>query len=259
MGRELGHGRGDVVLDPVTSLHPQATEASIYIDGTSKGQGKEEGTQMPSGFHVVAMNTGRGWSNRIEGVANLKSSADSCGGMLLCEVYVFSAGQSEANISAATEYLMKKWGIGGKKFDTVTPELSSISAAKGGTVKLAMAVNAATLSGVGTIDAPVVGGVSAIDATLFADRVEGPTVAGTLSLAPIGTVNLTLAEGVAKPKTGVYPIVSGATLAADTAEKLANWTLNVVPAVKSRGLRLKVVDGAICLDVSPSGMTIIIR
>lgn len=246
-------------FDPSTALDPQATEAPIYIDGTNKGQGKAEGTQVSSGFHVVAMNTGRGWGNRIEGVANLKSSADSCGGMLLCEVYVFSAGQSAANISAATEYLMKKWGIGGKKFDTVIPELSSISAAKGGTVKLAMAVSAATLSGVGMIDAPAVNGVSTINATLFADRIEGPTVAGILSLAATGTVNLTLAEGVDKPKAGVYPIVSGATLAADTAEKLANWTLNVVPAVKSRGLRLKVVDGAICLDVSPAGMTIIFR
>lgn len=255
-GKNWDTGGATSFFDPNTSLDPQATEAPIYIDGTSKGQGKAEGTQVPSGFHVVAMNTGRGWGNRIDGVANLKSTADNCGGMLLCEVYVFSSSQSAANISAATEYLMKKWGIGGKKFDAVTPELSSISAAKGGTVKLAMAVNAATLAGPGTIDAPAVGGVSAIEATLFADRVEGPEMTGEVTLANAGTVTVGLADGVDKVQPGLYPILKAGAYADGTS--LANWTLSA-PTIRSRTFDLKLIGNTLYLDVRATGMVILVQ
>ena len=242
-------------FDAANALDPQATEASVYIDGISKGQGTGESSVMPAGFHVVAWNNGRGWGNTYGGVADMNAGSTDCGGMLLAEVLVYTQQLTSVQIADATAYLMKKWGIGGAHF--ATPALTSVAAEKGGAVKLGMEVEAATLAGGGTIEAPAVKGVSAVNVRLTPEGVEKLTVAGTVALAAGGTVTLAVDDGVGKVSPGRYPVLKADAFAGDASA--ADWSVSLSRAFPSSLFRLKIVDDALCVEVLPKGTLLVIH
>ena len=213
--------------------------SSISIDGQAVGN--TDGG-YPEGMHVFGMrNKNYDWA--CWGFYRVGGTYTEMGGMYICEILGGAAdarSDAKANAGKAIEqYLYDKW---------IAPKHVSIES-------IDVGVNG-SLSLAGNLTLPE---SASLSIAMDADGNMGTiSASGEIALAGSGSVSVSVPADI-KLKAGSYPIVSGATLAADTAEKLANWTLNVVPAVKSRGLRLKVVDGAICLDVSPAGMTIIFR
>lgn len=214
------------------------THCSLSIDGQAVGN--TDGG-YPEGMHVFGMrNKNYDWAcwgfYRVGGIYN------SMGGMYICEIIGGTADARSAACAAAgqtiEQYLYDKW---------IAPKHISYGSLNVGA--------SASLTVAGNLTLPA---AAMLTVGVGPDGKIGTVEAeGEVLLASTGTVTLTVPSGV-KPKPGVYPIISGATLAADTAEKIKNWTLNA-PNVKCRTFALKVVDGAICLDVRQTGMMIIVQ
>ena len=247
-------GGEDAIFDPNAAANPQATAATIYMDGVNR---TNTAGGYPSGFHVFYMANGSGWGNNISGVGLTGNNNAAGGGMLLAEIYVFTTAPSAAERDEAIAYLMKKWGIGGQSF--AAPSVGSISAAAGAKVKLGTTVAAASLSGAGTVEAPGLTNVTAIAATVTgANTTECLTVDGEVALGANGTATVTFAPGTAA-EIGFYPILNASSFAAGTAETLRDWTVAAVDAPRNVKSRLVVCDGAICLEIMPSGTVLIFR
>lgn len=210
--------------------------STITIDGKEV---VNDAGGYPEGMHVFGMrNKTYDWATWT--FARLGGNNNAGGGMYICEVI---AGKKDARSNAAEgkiieDYLYDKW-IAPKHINYGS---LNVGASASLTVAGNLTLPAAAMLTVGVGPDGKIGTVEA---------------EGEVLLASTGTVTLTVPSGV-KPKPGVYPIISGATLAADTAEKIKNWTLNA-PNVKCRTFALKVVDGAICLDVRQTGMMIIVQ
>ena len=152
---------------------------------------------------------------------------------------------------------MKKWGIGGQSF--AAPSVGSISAAAGAKVKLGTTVAATSLSGAGTVEAPCLTNVTAIAATVTgAGTTECLTVDGEVALGANGTATVTFAPGTSA-EIGFYPILNASSFADGTDATLRDWTVGTVDAPRNVKGRLVVRDGAICLEVFPSGTLLIFR
>jgi hypothetical protein len=177
--------------------------------------------------------------------------------MLLAEIYVFTTAPSAAERNEAIAYLMKKWGIGGQSF--AAPSVGSISAAAGAKVKLGTTVAAASLSGAGTVEAPGLTNVTALAATVTgANTTECLTVDGEVALGANGTATVTFAPGTSA-EVGFYPVLNASSFVAGTAETLRDWTVAAVDAPRNVKSRLVVRNGAICLEIIPSGTVLLFR
>lgn len=246
-------GGASAIFDPDVAQNPQATKGTLFLDGASVAN---TAGGYPSGFHVLSLQNGSGWGNNISGVGANKINNGVGGGMVLAEILVFTNSISATKRDAAITHLMKKWGIGGQSFDP--PVISSVSAASGGTVVLDTPVNAATLSGSGTIRAASVSGVSSLAANMDANGVlECLTVDGALAFAPNGTATISLPAGF-KPAPGNYPLVTRANLAEGTAETLRNWSVVFSPEVDAMA-RLVVEEGNVVLVVLPRATVLYVR
>ena len=247
------NGGANAIFDPDNAA-PQATAATLYLDGTNR---TNAAGGYPSGFHVLYMRNGSGWGNNISGVGLCNNNGDAGGGMLLAEIYVFTTEPTAAERDEAIAYLMKKWGIGGQSF--AAPSVGSISAAAGAKVKLDTTVAAASLSGAGTVEAPCLTNVTAIAATVTgAGTTECLTVDGEVALGGNGTATVTFAPGTSA-EIGFYPILNASSFAAGTDATLRDWTISILDAPRNVKGRLVVRDGAICLEVIPSGTMLIFR
>ena len=254
-GNKTWHNGGaNAIFDPDKAVNPQATAATLYLDGVSRSN---TNGGYPSGFHVLYMKNGSGWGNNISGVGLDSNNNYVGGGMLLAEIYVFTTVPTDAERNEAIAYLMKKWGIGGQSF--AAPSVGSISAAAGATVKLGTPVAATSLSGAGTVEAPCLTNVTAIAATVTgAGTTECLTVDGEVALGANGTATVTFASGTSA-EIGFYPILNASSFADGTAATLQSWTFDAVDAPRNVKGRLVVRDGAICLEVFPSGTMLIFR
>ena len=248
------NGGANAIFDPVNAENPQATAATLYLDGVKRSN--TDGG-YPSGFHVLYMQNGSGWGHNISGVGLYNNNGNAGGGMLLAEIYVFSTAPSATERNEAITYLMKKWGIGGQSF--AAPSVGSISAAAGAKVKLGTTVAATSLSGAGTVEAPCLTNVTAIAATVTgAGTTECLTVDGEVALGANGTATVTFAPGTSA-EIGFYPILNASSFADGTDATLRDWTVGTVDAPRNVKGRLVVRDGAICLEVFPSGTLLIFR
>ncbi len=248
------NGGANAIFDPDNAASPQATAATLYLDGVKRSN--TEGG-YPSGFHVLYMQNGSGWGNNISGVGLYNNNGDAGGGMLLAEIYVFTTAPTTAERDEAIAYLMKKWGIGGQSF--AAPSVGSISAAAGAKVKLGTTVAAASLSGAGTVEAPCVSNVMSVAAVVVASGMtECLTVDGMVSLGTGGTAVVTFAEG-ASASIGFYPLLRASSFADGTAGVLNGWTVSSENAPSDFKSRLVLRDGAICLEIIPSGAVLILR
>ena len=209
-GNKTWHNGGaNAIFDPDKAVNPQATAATLYLDGVSRSN---TNGGYPSGFHVLYMKNGSGWGNNISGVGLDSNNNYVGGGMLLAEIYVFTTVPTDAERNEAIAYLMKKWGIGGQLF--AAPSVGSISAAAGATVKLGTTVAATSLSGAGTVEAPCLTNVTAIAATVTgAGTTECLTVDGEVALGANGTATVTFASGTSA-EIGFYPILNATSFAA---------------------------------------------
>lgn len=249
-GNKTWKNGGDAAIYDTADACDHAKKGTLDIDGVKRAN---DADPYPDGYHVFYQGNMSGWTQNLSGIGTGDDNKSSAGGMLFCEIFVFPSTLSAAQRTETSEYLMKKWGIGGKSF--TAQAFTSISAGKDATVKLGFGVNTATLSGNGTFETPSVSGVSAITTELSETSVLNVT--GALTLADTGAITVTVPAGV-KPAAGVYPILTAGTLDASAAAKLANWAA-ILPTVKGRTFALKVVDGAICLDVRQTGMMIIVQ
>jgi len=248
------NGGANAIFDPDNAASPQATAATLYLDGVKRSN--TDGG-YPSGFHVLYMQNGNGWGNNISGVGLYNNNGDAGGGMLLAEIYVFSTAPTAAERDEAIAYLMKKWGLGGQSF--AAPSVGAISAAAGATVKLGTTVAAVSLSGAGTVEAPCLTNVTAIAATVTgASTTECLTVDGEVALGANGTATVTFASGTSA-EIGFYPILNASSFADGTDATLRDWTISILDAPRNVKGRLVVRDGAICLEVFPSGTMLIFR
>ena len=254
-GYKTWRSGGDAaIFDPQVAQYPQATEATLYLDGESRAN---TAGGYPSGFHVLYMQNGRGWGHELSGLGANKDNNGPGGGMLVAEMYVFTNAPSASERTEAIAYLMKKWGIGGQSF--AAPSVGSISAAAGAKVKLDTTVAAASLSGAGTVEAPCLTNVTAIAATVTgAGATECLTVDGEVALGGNGTATVTFASGTSA-EIGFYPILNATSFAAGTDATLRDWTISILDAPRNVKGRLVVRDGAICLEVFPSGTMLIFR
>ncbi|MBO7687993.1 MAG: hypothetical protein J6V72_16520 [Kiritimatiellae bacterium] len=247
-------GGEDAIFDPNAAANPQATAATIYMDGVNR---TNTAGGYPSGFHVFYMANGSGWGNNISGVGLTSNNNAAGGGMLLAEIYVFTTAPSAAERNEAIAYLMKKWGIGGQSF--AAPSVGSISAAAGAKVKLGTTVAAASLSGAGTVEAPGLTNVTVLAATVTgAGTTECLTVDGEVALGANGTATVTFAPGTSA-EVGFYPVLNASSFVAGTAATLQDWAVATVDAPRNVKGRLVVRDGAICLEIIPSGTVVIFR
>ena len=179
------------------------------------------GVPFPSGYHLLYVHNYSGWTLPLHGVGAHRNMRQ--GGMLVAEVYVFCQnvwGTSYPN--AITNHLMKKWGLGGVE-PYAPPSLSGLTAAMDANGKLD------SLALAGGVLAPGNGG------------------AATISL-PSGFV----------PRTGDYPLLTGATLAEGAEAALASWTVSFTPAVEAKAM-LAVEDDDVVLRVLPSHTVIYMR
>ncbi|MBQ0032348.1 MAG: hypothetical protein KBT68_06065 [bacterium] len=249
-GNKTWKNGGDTAIYDTADACDHAKKGALDIDGVNRAN---DVGPYPAGYHVLYQGNMNGWTQNLSGIGAGDNNTSSAGGMLFCEIFVFPNTLSAVQRTDASNYLMKKWGIGGKAF--TAQSFTSISAGKDATVKLGFGVNTAALSGNGTFETPSVSGVSAITTELSETSVLN--VSGSVTLADTGTITVTVPAGV-KPDEGIYPILTAGTPDASAAEKLKNWTV-VLPAVKGRTFALKVVDGQICLEVGKLGMIVVVQ
>ena len=175
----------------------------------------------PNGYHLLWVHNAGGNTLSLNGVGARKNEPQ--GGMLIAEIYVFCQniwGTSHPN--TITNHLMKKWGIGDVE-PYAPPSLSGLTAAMDANGKLD------SLALAGGVLAPGNGG------------------AATISL-PSGFV----------PRTGDYPLLTGATLAEGAEAALASWSVSFTPAVEAKAM-LAVEDDDVVLRVLPSHTVIYMR
>lgn len=177
--------------------------------------------KYPDGFHLMYVHNNSGWPLTINGVGADRNILQ--GGMLVAEIYVFNANVFNSNVhTALMPHLMKKWGIGDVE-PYAPPSLSGLTAAMDANGKLD------SLALAGGVLAPGIGG------------------AATISL-PSGFV----------PRTGDYPLLTGATLAEGAEAALASWSVSFTPAVEAKAM-LAVEDDDVVLRVLPSHTVIYMR
>ena len=162
---------------------------------------------------------------------------------------------TDRTVSAITgSGTLVKTGAGKLKVSSLDPAVTNLEVAEG-TLELDTgdAVAVAGVAGTGTLKCASVTGLTAIEATLDANgAVSCFTVEGDVTLAASGTVRLSLA--LPKPVVGRYPIL----VADSISGGVTGWTL-AVTGESQRRLALSKDATGVYLEVTPPGMTIIIR
>ena len=216
-------------------------------------------TKIDTQWHVHCLTLGadKTYTLRYLGGDQTTGYQNYYGGLQIAEVISFQQPRSAAERQAIIDYLRKKWMGAG---DGATKTYASVTAAPGANLALDVAgwsaVGATKLSGGGTVDFGVpVTGIGEIAGAVGADGTAQPlTVSSAVTLAATGVVKVTCPN--ARLKAGVYPILSATPLA--NPEVLADWTLELsVPLCRTA--RLAVRNNAVCLEVLPNGLLMIVR
>ena len=233
-------GANGKLFSDTASCVPGIRNGVIRLDGTNVAHD----TVYPSGYHLVSIQPTQNVSvSTISMDRNCNSGGNSIG-----EYIAYRNAHSPEVFDYIQQSLMHKW-LGTARPAWLT-QFSSLRAATGSTLTLRTeaGVSAAELSGGGTINAPEIGGVSALT---IDGAVDGLTVNGTVKIAASGTITLT--EALLDLDAGEYPLLTAAELVAP--DGIEGWSL-VCSKTRSTRVTLELRENGIVLLVRRPGTVI---
>ena len=214
----------------------------VAIDGETVSN--PQATPLPDGFHLVSYAP-----LSAQKIATLAMERDTrCGGIRIGEQIAFTRTLSAAERNVLQKHLMNKWL--GTPLDAVL-SLDSVSVATGASLALGnVSVNAAKLSGGGTITAGEVRGISALEITGALDTI---TLSGTATFAN-DAVTVTLVDSPVSLDVGEYTVFEAGAIANE------NLSFSLVGTFRpKRSVKIRRIGNSIVLSVNPVGAVLTFR
>ena len=202
-------------------------------------------TALPDGFHLVSYaQTAVLWAGNLG-----QSKTEYCGGCRISEQIAFSTKLSDDDRDLLQQHLMHKW-LGTPK--DAAASFTEVCVAVGATASFGSgtAIEAAKLSGGGTITAGEVRGISTLEITGELDTI---TLSGKATFAN-DAVTVKLVDSPVSLDVGEYTVF--------TADAISNENLSVslVGTFRpKRSVKLRRVGNTIVLSVNPVGMVLDFR
>ena len=181
------------------------------------------------------------------------------GGEQIAEYIVFTGVRHDAATrEKIRDYLRRKW-MGAS--DGLVCSFGNLSAGAGAALSVTVpseyaSLSPSSVSGEGTIhvDGAVATLLSQMESKIADGAVSCLTIDGAVTFADTGTVRITV--GDPNLKAGVYPILTAQSIANPLAVR--SWTLELSVPLR-RTARLMVRENAVCLEVLPNGLLMIVR